>query len=82
MWFRSLWEEFESLQMEATEVPEGYKQSLRGDSNGSSDANRNTDSKDYAPKVSDRNKHSIRDWTRSHLWYIMAENLSTYCLVS
>jgi hypothetical protein len=66
MWFRSLWNWFirtiwKSLEKGDRESLECCKQSLMGNSSGSSEdqsANRNTDSKDCAHEVSDGNKDS------------------------
>jgi hypothetical protein len=69
--------------MWARDVLEYCKQSLMGKSRRSSEDQNvywNVDSEDYAPEVSDGSKNSIGNWTRGYWCYIVAGNMSTFCL--
>jgi hypothetical protein len=88
MWFLGLWNWFvggirKNLEKWARESLGCSKQSLMSNSGaGLADqsASRNVNSKGCAYMFSGGNKDSIGNWTRGHSCYIIAKNLSTFCL--
>lgn len=41
----------------------------------------NADNKCYVREVSDDNEESNVNWTRSHLYHILANNSNAFCLI-
>lgn len=63
------------------EAVECYMQGFIGDASGSSEAqetSNNADSKGQADKVSDGNEDSTGNWTRDHVYFILAKSLSIF----
>jgi hypothetical protein len=68
--------------MQARKVLECAKQSLLGDSGGNSEdyfADRDVESENHAPELSDGSEGSIGNWTKGRMCYILAKNLSMFC---
>jgi hypothetical protein len=74
---------WKSLEMTAREALECCNLSLMSDSGVSAEdqnAARNFYIKECTYNASDGNKDNIRNWTWGHSCYILAKNLSTFCL--
>jgi hypothetical protein len=88
MWFLSIWNWsaggiLKNLEMCARKSLVNCRQIQMGDSGGKSEdqnAIRNLDKKDCVHKDSGGNEDSVANWTRGHSRYILAKNLSTFCL--
>ena len=81
MWLGNLWNSivrgvWNSLEMQDGEASECCKQSLMGNSGGSSknqNVGRNADCRDYAHELSEGNRDSTGNQTRGHSCYILAK---------
>lgn len=70
---------WKSLEKQATETLECCEQCLLWDTGGSSkdqNANKNANSKGDAHEILVKNEDSTRNWTRRHICFILAKNLS------
>jgi hypothetical protein len=78
-WFAGgIWK---GLEMQAREVLECAKWCLMdnsGEDSEDQDADRNADS-EVSAEVSCGKKDSFGNWTKGHLYYILAKNLSAFC---